>query len=165
MAVVLSNGVSCFQEMFFFCNSVSCFQEMAVVSSATACAPITSHNTSLGSIANLATITHTTTSEGVAPFSSGTLPPGLGSGLFSGGSGAGASGGASSSIFGSGASGSLACRLQGLTEKFSSLGRSSDCDSTSSGRCRTGMRVTLFLHELPRDFAATNAALRHDVML
>lgn len=118
-------------------------QEMAVVSSATACAPITSHNTSLGSITNLANISvnqtnssepHTVTSTtGTSSGGGGTLPPGVGSGVctamfHSGGGGGGG--------------GSLAGRLHGLTEKFSSLGRASsgggDGDSTSSGRCRTG---------------------------
>lgn len=81
-------------------------QEMAVMSSATACAPITSHNTSGGSISNLATCT---VSESVA---------------VSGKS--------------EGAGASLAEKLHGLTEKFSSLSHNRS-DSEVSSRNRTGM--------------------------
>ncbi|ROT84294.1 putative diacylglycerol kinase 1 [Penaeus vannamei] len=79
-------------------------KEMAVMSSATACAPITSHNTSGGSISNLATC-----SVGEA---------------MSGGSGGGGGG-------------TLAEKLHGLTEKFSSLGHNRS-DSEASSRTRTG---------------------------
>ncbi|XP_066989489.1 diacylglycerol kinase 1 isoform X2 [Macrobrachium rosenbergii] len=83
-------------------------KEMAVMSSATACAPITSHNTSGGSISNLATCA-------------------VGESL-SGGGGTGSS---------AGGGGSLADKLHGLTEKFSSLGHNRS-DSEASSRTRTG---------------------------
>ncbi|KAK7065337.1 Diacylglycerol kinase N-terminus [Halocaridina rubra] len=83
-------------------------KEMAVMSSATACAPITSHNTSGGSITNLASCA-------------------VGETISSGGVGGGSSGGG----------GSLAEKLHGLTEKFSSLGHNRS-DSETSSRTRTG---------------------------
>ncbi|XP_068225402.1 diacylglycerol kinase 1 isoform X4 [Palaemon carinicauda] len=83
-------------------------KEMAVMSSATACAPITSHNTSGGSISNIATCA-------------------VGDSL-TGGGGTGSS---------AGGCGSLADKLHGLTEKFSSLGHNRS-DSEASSRTRTG---------------------------
>ncbi|XP_068225401.1 diacylglycerol kinase beta isoform X3 [Palaemon carinicauda] len=85
-------------------------KEMAVMSSATACAPITSHNTSGGSISNIATCA-------------------VGDSL-TGGGGTGSS---------AGGCGSLADKLHGLTEKFSSLGHNRS-DSEASSRTRTGMK-------------------------
>ncbi|RXG73883.1 Diacylglycerol kinase 1 [Armadillidium vulgare] len=87
-------------------------KEMAVVSSTTACAPITSHNTSGGSISNLAHCTlapHEPSGLGGSPSSQTTSSGGVG--------------------------GSFAEKLQGITEKLSSIGRS---DSESVHRNRTG---------------------------
>lgn len=110
-------------------------QDMAMLSSATACAPITAHNTT-GSVTNLVSFA---AASGDGSGAAGS-PVATSAGTLVSGAPAGASGGDGRHSNHHG----LAERFHGLTERIGSLGHSRT-DSDVSNRTRTG----IYHHHFP----------------
>jgi diacylglycerol kinase (ATP) len=107
--VILTVAEAVFQTADLLLSVAVCSQEMAVLSSATACAPITSHTTTLGSVPNIATCVIDQTTVMTGQQTPAHDRP----------------------------ANKLAEKLHGLTEKLHSLGHHRT-DSDASGRTRTG---------------------------